>query len=178
MGTEAVGSAGSVNYVANAGDKKTNNSMRVDTETFMQLLVAQMQYQDPLEPQSNTDFVAQLAQLTSLEQMQSMGGSLTATQAMGFVGKQIYAEILNSNTGETEAFAGLVDSVIMQSGAVYVVTDGNAIPVENVLMVSEVAMPQETQPTQPADPANPEIQPAPEAADVPEAPQDEAVGEI
>jgi flagellar basal-body rod modification protein FlgD len=45
-------------------------------DTFLKLLVAQMQNQDPLEPQSNEDFVAQLAQFSSLEQLMSVNTSL------------------------------------------------------------------------------------------------------
>jgi flagellar hook assembly protein FlgD len=41
----------------------------VDANTFMTLLVAQLKHQDPLEPQDGTQFVAQLAQFNSLEQL-------------------------------------------------------------------------------------------------------------
>jgi flagellar basal-body rod modification protein FlgD len=41
----------------------------VDTNTFMTLLVAQLKNQDPLQPQDGTQFVAQLAQFNSLEQL-------------------------------------------------------------------------------------------------------------
>ncbi|MEL6348722.1 MAG: flagellar hook capping FlgD N-terminal domain-containing protein [Myxococcota bacterium] len=45
-------------------------------ETFMQLLVTQLQNQDPLNPQSNEEFVAQLAQFSSLEQLVSVNDSI------------------------------------------------------------------------------------------------------
>ena len=55
-------------------------------DSFLKLLVAQMQHQDPLNPQSNGEFVAQLAQFTSLEQLMSVNNSLnnlyTATASM------------------------------------------------------------------------------------------------
>ena len=41
-------------------------------DDFLLLLVTQMKYQDPLEPTSNTEYVAQLAQFTELEYMQNM----------------------------------------------------------------------------------------------------------
>ena len=47
-------------------------------ETFMTLLVTQLQNQDPLNPQSNEEFVAQLAQFSSLEQLVSLGESMDA----------------------------------------------------------------------------------------------------
>lgn len=50
---------------------KTTNRMNdaLDKDAFLQLLVTQMQYQDPLDPQDNSEYVAQLAQFSSLEQM-------------------------------------------------------------------------------------------------------------
>ncbi len=50
------------------------NSM--DKEVFLKLLIAQLNYQDPLEPAANEQFVAQLAQFSSLEQMQNINESL------------------------------------------------------------------------------------------------------
>jgi flagellar basal-body rod modification protein FlgD len=55
-------------------------------DTFMKLLVTQMQHQDPLNPQGNEEFVAQLAQFTSLEQLMGVNDHLEklygATSAM------------------------------------------------------------------------------------------------
>ena len=54
--------------------KKAGN--KADTNTFMTLLVAQLKNQDPLEPQDGTQFVAQLAQFNSLEQLISINDRL------------------------------------------------------------------------------------------------------
>ncbi len=50
-------------------------------DTFLKLLVAQMQHQDPLDPQKNEEFVAQLAQFSSLEQLMGVNESLGALYA-------------------------------------------------------------------------------------------------
>lgn len=49
----------------------------LDKEAFLQLLVTQMQYQDPLDPQDNSEYVAQLAQFSALEQMTNVYESLS-----------------------------------------------------------------------------------------------------
>lgn len=49
---------------------------QLDTDTFLQLLVAQLRYQNPLEPQSGTEFLTQTAQFTMVEQLNEL-----ATQA-------------------------------------------------------------------------------------------------
>ena len=50
----------------------TGASSDMDKDAFLQLLVAQMKYQDPLEPTSNTEYISQYAQFTQVEQMQNM----------------------------------------------------------------------------------------------------------
>ena len=65
--------------------KKSGSTM--DKEAFLKLLVAQMKYQDPLEPTSNTEFVSQYAQFSSLEQMQNMSATLELSRASTLVGQ-------------------------------------------------------------------------------------------
>jgi flagellar basal-body rod modification protein FlgD len=101
----------------------TSSGLTVDTETFLKLLVAQLEYQDPLEPQTDTQFVTQLAQMTTMEQMQEMNQSLSSSQAFGMIGKCAYAEILNEDTGVKDTYLGLVDSVVIKDGEAYVVID-------------------------------------------------------
>ncbi|MBQ9377270.1 MAG: flagellar biosynthesis protein FlgD [Schwartzia sp.] len=54
---------------------KANDSL--DKDAFLKLLVTQMQYQDPLNPQDNAEYVAQLAQFSSLEQMTNVYKSVS-----------------------------------------------------------------------------------------------------
>ena len=55
----------------------------------MQLLVTQLQHQDPLAPMEDKDFIAQMAQFTSLEQMKNMNNAVQITQATSYIGKQV-----------------------------------------------------------------------------------------
>ncbi|MDX2029415.1 MAG: flagellar hook capping FlgD N-terminal domain-containing protein [Blastocatellia bacterium] len=56
------------------GERATN---KVDQDTFLTLLVAQLKHQDPLAPQDGAQFVAQLAQFNSLEQLININDRLT-----------------------------------------------------------------------------------------------------
>jgi flagellar basal-body rod modification protein FlgD len=51
-------------------------------DAFLRLLVTQMQHQDPLEPQENGEFLAQLAQFTSLESLQDIRGDIAALRTL------------------------------------------------------------------------------------------------
>jgi flagellar basal-body rod modification protein FlgD len=71
-------------------------------EDFLKLLVAQLQNQDPLNPADATEFTAQLAQFSSLEQLtnlntsmqqlSSLSGDMERLSALGLIGKQVVAE--------------------------------------------------------------------------------------
>ncbi len=62
---------------------------------FLQLLVAQMRYQDPLKPMEDREFVAQLAQFSALEQMMNVGFSSSLTYSMSLLNKKVYATEAN-----------------------------------------------------------------------------------
>src|SRR5574344_2493084 len=81
----------------------TSSSTALNKDAFLQLLVTQMQYQDPLDPQDNSEYLSQLAQFTSLEQMTNVAtamsklssivdnidSSLLVGQLSGMIGKEV-----------------------------------------------------------------------------------------
>jgi len=112
-----------------------------DKDLFMKMLVAQMSNQDPFNPQDPTQYVTQLAQFNSLEQMMNlnngmeylmgMTNGLLVNSAMGMasslIGKQVevYAPIENPDEGEdaegsnNETLTGVVEGVHIKDGMVY-----------------------------------------------------------
>ncbi len=108
----------------------TANGM--DKDAFLQLLVAQMKYQDPLEPTSNTEYVSQYATFSELEEMQNMSSSMELSRASGLVGKTVIASSTNATTGKTTEVMGIVDSVAYESGKAYVSIGDSLYSVDNV----------------------------------------------
>jgi flagellar basal-body rod modification protein FlgD len=95
-----------------------NPSATLGKDAFLKLLVAQLQHQDPLNPVDNAQYIAQLAQFSTLEQMTNVGDSMArltfssqVTQALSLVGKSITFERKDGTTGE-----GAVTSVSFQDG--------------------------------------------------------------
>lgn len=96
----------------NAGDLFTS-------ETFLKLVGAQMKSQNPLEPMKDTEFIAQMSQFSSLEQvtklnatMTSLGMALQLTQGSAMVGKTVsYLP-----EGATVPVRGTVDRVTIGNG--------------------------------------------------------------
>ena len=66
-------------------------------DEFLQLLCAEMQYQDPLEPTSNTEYVAQLATFSQMESMLNMQNSIESTKANDLVGKYVIVKTTYEN---------------------------------------------------------------------------------
>ena len=81
----------------------------------MQLLVTQMKYQDPLNPNTDTEFIAQLATFSQLEQMQNLGAMTSNSQALSLVGKNVIVRT-KSETGAITEIGGKVDFVNMSNG--------------------------------------------------------------
>ena len=120
-----------------AKDKsKVKNGSNLDKDAFLQLLVAQMKYQDPLEPTSNTEFVAQYAQFSSLEQMQNMANTMELTRASSMVGKVVVVNTTDSAGRETQ-IEGRVDYVTYENGKSYVSIDGGLYSLDDVYAIED-----------------------------------------
>ncbi len=120
-------------YEETKAEAKDNSS--VDKEQFLQLLVAQMQYQDPLQPTDNTEYVSQLATFSELEQMQNMAKSTDMARAQSLVGQTVTVNSTNSVTGVTTEVTGKVESVISKSSGCYVYVEGTMYELDEVVQV-------------------------------------------
>ena len=95
----------------------SNDSM--DKEAFLQLLVAQMKYQDPLQPTSNTEYISQYAQFSQVEQMQNMSATMELTRASAMVGELVSVKS-TSTSGEVTEVEGIVEYVSYENNKAYV----------------------------------------------------------
>ncbi len=115
-------------------DKKTADGM--DKDAFLQLLVAQMKYQDPLEPTSNTEYISQYAQFSQVEQLQNMAGSMDLMRATGLVGQEVYVKT-TSSSGEVDYVRGKVDYVVYENGKAFVSIDESLYALEDVDTIAD-----------------------------------------
>ncbi len=103
-------------------------------EDFLLLLVTQMQYQDPLDPADNTEFVAQLAQFSALEQMSNLNTTASNNAAYSMVGKEVLVRHTNS-VGDIQEVQGTVDYVTIKNGEAYVSINGADYEFDEVVQV-------------------------------------------
>lgn len=109
----------------------TASGSDMDKDAFLQLLVAQMKYQDPLEPTSNTEYIAQYAQFSQVEQMQNMAASMDLQRASQLVGQEVYIKTTTS-TGETKYVQGKVDYVVYENGKAYLSINESLYSIEDL----------------------------------------------
>ena len=115
-----------------AGSAAKKDGSKLDKQAFLQLLVAQMKYQDPMEPTDNTQYVAQLAQFSSLEAMNNMGETMDMQRAAGLIGKVVTVSSTNETTGVTTEVSGTVDKILHSGSKTYVVIDGEQYNIDDV----------------------------------------------
>ena len=104
----------------NTSSTSSSSGTNLGYDDFLKLLSAEMQYQDPLEPTSTTDYVAQMATFSqveaSLAMKESLQSSYDETQknvAMSLVGKEV---IVTDKTSTTGYYSGKVDYVTYKDG--------------------------------------------------------------
>lgn len=120
------------------GDSTTGASS-LGKDSFLQLLVTQMQNQNPLDPQDNSEFVAQLAQFSSLETMQNLSTSVDAIggmyqssqalQASSLVGSSVIVDVGSTSVDTTKGLTGtvVVPSATTQTSVKVYDADGNVV---------------------------------------------------
>ncbi len=121
-----------VNEKAESKNKTAPNGY--DKDAFMQILVAQMKYQDPLEPTSNTEYISQYATFSQVEQLSNMANAMSLSRASEMVGKTVTISQTNEN-GTTSEIQGVVDFVTYSGNKAYVNVNGVAYDVENVTSI-------------------------------------------
>jgi flagellar basal-body rod modification protein FlgD len=102
----------------------------LNQQDFLNLLVTELQNQDPMNPMSDTDFIAQMAQFSTLQQSQQTYQSISETQATNLIG----ATVTVAGTGQAAA-TGAVTSVLMNSGSPQIVVNGQPYSLSEIQSV-------------------------------------------
>lgn len=100
---------------------------------FLQLMIAQLQAQNPLEPSNGTEYVTELAQFTQLEQTTNLASSSELSSAVQLIGHTV--SYTDPTTGETAT--GVVQSVQSSTSGPTVTVEG--IPGIKVSSIAEVS---------------------------------------
>lgn len=132
---------------SNSSTSGTGAGGALDKNAFLKLLTTQLSNQDPMKPMDDTSFVSEMAQFSSLEQMQNLNDTMTKSatfadlsQASGMIGK--YVQLVDTNTdgsgnSNSSTVTGLVTEVRQSGDATNVVINGQAYDSKSITNVSD-----------------------------------------
>jgi flagellar basal-body rod modification protein FlgD len=120
-----------------------DGSLRTPVQTlgqddFLQLLVTQMTQQDPMNPMKDTEFIAQMASFSSLEQSKAMMQDMAQLRATNLLGQTVTVQDDASYTG---LWSGVVSSVVVVDGTPQLVVEGREFGLGDVLSVEATTTP-------------------------------------
>ncbi|MED5016892.1 flagellar hook capping FlgD N-terminal domain-containing protein [Paenibacillus chibensis] len=149
------------NYSASNVAKASTKSQSLGKDQFLSILITQLQNQDPMQPMEDKEFIAQMAQFSSVEQLMNISNQITAmSQSLGNVSGLIGKEITwkdagdSENGGTGELKSGIVDSILVKDGVQYASVGSVAIPLTKVLEIKEASKEDTAPPTDQTNPAD------------------------
>ncbi len=126
---------GKIQETASSGSSISNSADSGNTlgkDAFLQLLVTQMKYQDPLDPQDNSEYIAQLATFSQLEELQNMSNTVQLSQASSLTGETVIMKTKSSVTGELMYVTGTVDYVVIENSKAYLCINGGKYSIDDL----------------------------------------------
>lgn len=120
-------------------DKKISNKMSQKDE-FLRILVTQLKNQNPLEPIKDKEFIAQMAQLSSVEKLEQLNSNMTKigdatnnTSLFNLIGKKV--SFIN-NRGQEDT--GIVDGINLKKGKGFISVNGKEMNLENITKIQQL----------------------------------------
>jgi len=117
-----------------------NPRAELGKDAFLRILVTQLSNQDPMNPLEDQDFIAQLAQFSVLEELQTLSSGAAFSQANSLVGKNIYTTLTTSD-GQTREIYGCVTCALTISGEPFLEVNGQYVPYNQNIVVYDYAGP-------------------------------------
>ena len=119
---------------------KTAGSSDMGQDAFLQLLMAQLKNQDPLNPTDSNQFMSQQAQFTQISELQKLNKSMASSnqimQASSLIGKEVS---LPDPDDSEKTVSGKVSEAKINAKGATVVVNGKEYPLDSVLSVKEAA---------------------------------------
>src|SRR5690554_4848146 len=137
-----------ISYQVTAQEDQRTPKTQLGKDEFLKILVAQLKNQDPLSGGDNTAYIAQLAQFSSLEQMQNLNANLETGFSMMLYhqnaqyASQLIGKNVTLNTGD-DIIQGVVEKTILSEGNVRIVVEGKPYWLEQIIEIEDVQAPVE-----------------------------------
>lgn len=114
----------------------TATTSSLDFDSFITLLAAELKYQDPDDPVSGTEYVSQMAQISTLSGLADIGTTVNNSAAFSIIGKEATYSVTDSS-GNTTTGSGTVQSVTTSGSNTYVNVGGTSVNYDSIVTVSD-----------------------------------------
>ncbi len=127
--------------VNKAANRQPSDAMGKDQ--FLKILITQLTNQDPMQPMQDRDFIAQMAQFTSVEQLMNMSTELSMLRnnigaASSIIGKHVQWFEYDER-GEVVTMNGQVDAIVSKNGILFAKIGRDEVPIDYLISISETA---------------------------------------
>ena len=121
-----------------AANSQLGKNSILDKDAFLRLLVTQLANQDPTNPMEDREFIAQMAQFSSLEQMNNVASELRGLRQLfslstDLIGKSIEWQGNDSN------LTGKVDSILLRNGSTVIVVGDHEVSLDSIIRVFQAS---------------------------------------
>lgn len=122
----------------NISEIETQGNQNLGKEDFLKLMVAQLKYQNPMEPSNDLDFIAQTAQFSSLEQMTNLNAKvidLISSNKQLYANTMIGREITWSDADDVVK-SGIVSKVELNAGEPVLLVNNEKVSLDQIINVT------------------------------------------
>jgi flagellar basal-body rod modification protein FlgD len=132
--------------VATGAQQSINDSGGLDKDAFLQLLVAQIRYQNPLEPLDGQEYLAQTAQFTMVESIEKLAEA--QAESLSFHRATLSAQMLGNTVSGYDAatgqpISGTVNGVMFNAGSPQLLVDGQTVDMSSI---TDIRIPEKSAP--------------------------------
>ncbi|EIM08488.1 flagellar hook assembly protein [Planococcus antarcticus DSM 14505] len=122
---------------------KSDPQNSLGQDAFLKILVTQMQHQDPMEPLKDTEFIGQMAQFTSLEQLTNLNKTMTQfVNNQGAASLVDYSHLIGTSVkwqSDTESGEGIVKALSSKDGVLWAELEGSdvQVPIDSIIHIGK-----------------------------------------
>ncbi len=137
IGSWSTGIEDIMQYTRSTTEETGQKSNDMDKNAFLNLLITQMQYQDPMNPVEDKEFLAQMAQFSSLEQLQNLYKLQAESHSQDLIGKYVVSAVYDENTGNSNIIEGRVEGVKMKGDEAFVLIGDDEVNISDITSTFE-----------------------------------------
>lgn len=127
---DSVNNTSSIRSIAELGASSADTSKELGKTQFLELMIAQLEHQDPLNPQEGGEFIAQLAQFSSVEGIENLNSSMDSAIGSFRSSQTLQATSMIGRTVQIETNSGILNSSGLMSGSYDLPLDSEKVQID------------------------------------------------